>query len=52
MVKTPSNVTEYGMCDQSPNRNDATSNDGLRGENGGRQSFVEPTVTEMRVRLE
>lgn len=38
--------------DQSPNRNDATSNNGLRGENGGRQSFVEPTVTEMRVRLE
>ena len=40
------------VLDQSPNHNDATSNNGLRGETGGSQSFVEPTVVDMRVRLE
>lgn len=40
------------VLDQSPNHNDATSNNALRGETGGRQSFVEPTVVDMRVRLE
>ena len=40
------------VLDQSPNHNDATSNNGFRGETGGSQSFVEPTVVDMRVRLE
>lgn len=40
------------VLDQSPNHNDATSNNALRGETGGRQSFVEPTVADMRVRLD
>ena len=38
--------------DQSPNGNNATSNRGLRGDNGGRQTFVEPTVVDMRVKIE
>ena len=38
--------------DQSPNGNNATSNRGLRGDNGGSQTFVEPTVVDMRVKIE
>ena len=37
---------------RSPNHNDATSNNGLRAETGGSQSFVESTVVDMRVWLE
>lgn len=40
------------VLDQSPNHNDATSNRGIRGENGGSQTFTEPTVVDMRVRLD
>lgn len=52
MEKISNNGTEWYVLDQSPNHNDATSNNGLRGETGGSQSFVEPTVVDMRVRLE
>lgn len=40
------------VLDQSPNHNDATSNVGQRGDTGGTQIFVEPTVVEMRVKVE
>lgn len=42
---------KWFVRDQSPNRNDATSNNGLR-ETAGRESYVEPTVVDMRVRIE
>lgn len=40
------------VLDQSPNHNDATSNSGKRGENGGTQTFVKPTVVDMKVKVE
>lgn len=40
------------VLDQSPNHNDATSNNGRRGDNGASQSFVQPTVVDMKVKLE
>lgn len=42
---------KWYVLDQSPNHNDATSNNGLRGDNGSGQSFVAPTVVDMKVSL-
>lgn len=40
------------VLDQTKNHNDATSNSGRRGDTGGTQTFTEPNVVEMRVKIE
>lgn len=39
------------ILDQTSHHYDATSNNGMRGENGGRVSYVQPTVVDVDVRL-